>query len=140
MTIDVEDVATDVDLTKYTLGNSNLQDLLPDEWAEDPLADPLVKSAAIARSNVLREVLDALANRVPPIREADLTTPSELKTVVCYGTLAYLYNGAIRHDDSPNVGRAKRFSQMYADALAALKPTVLAGVAAPARTIRLSRG
>ncbi len=138
MAIDIEDVCTDADLEKYTLGKSNLQDLLPDddEWRGDT-----GKTAAIARQRTLEVVLSSLARRRPPIRENDLSDLSELKTVTCYGSLEMLYNGAIRHEDSPNVGRAKRFGQMFRDELASLQPTVSQGLVTPSSlSVRISRG
>lgn len=137
MTINIEAVATDADLEIYTLGKSNLQDLLPDEWLDETLG---VKVATPARQRTLDTVLSTLARKRPPIRSADIVDVTELKAVVCYGTMEILYNGAIAHDDSPNIGRAKRFGAMFRDELAALQPTVAAGVTASSRSGRLSRG
>lgn len=137
MAIDVEDVATDADLEAYTLGKSNLQDLLPGEWLDDAAGEKL---ATIARQRALDFVLSKLANRRPPIRENDLTDLSELKTVVCYGALEILYRGAITHDESPNAGRAKAFGQMFRSELDALQPTVREGVTASSLSFRIHRG
>lgn len=137
MTIDIEDVATDADLEVYTLGKSSLQDLLPDEWLDE---DTGVKVATLARQTTLDTVLSTLARKRPPIRSADLTDVTELKAVVCYGTMQILYSGAVQHEDSPNAKRAKHFGAMFRDELAALQPTVAAGVTASSRSGRLSRG
>ncbi len=144
MTIDVEDVATDTDLEGYTLGKANLQKLLPDEWLMDPDeaydADTNFKLATIPRTNSLAEVLQAFRKRRPPIFETNLLDVTQLKQAVCFGALADLYTGAIQHEDSPNVERAKYYTKRFRDELASLQPDVQAGSTASSMSVRLSRG
>jgi hypothetical protein len=144
MTIDVEDVATDADLETYTLGKSNLQKLLPDEWLQDPDAeydaDENPRLATIPRQTALDVTLGHLRKRRPPIEAEDLADVTELKTAVCYGALEILYRGSIQHEDSPNVARAKSFGKMFADELTSLQPSVHEGSTASSLSIRMSRG
>ena len=137
--IDVETVATDADLCAYTLGRSSLNDLIPDDeaWLA---SDGVSKSAAVARRTALANVLAALLRRRPVISEADLIDPSELRQVVCYGALEILYRGAIQHEESPNVGRAKSFAALYASELQSMQPSVRAGATTSSLSVRLSRG
>lgn len=129
--IDVESVCTDKDLEKHTLGASNLQAIIPGEWAG---------SAAIARGDGLERVLTALKRRRPPIYEDDLADPTELKNATAFAALQTLYLGAITHEDSPYKVRAKHFGDRYSQEINSLQPTVHAGSTAGSLTIRMSRG
>ena len=137
MAIDVEDVCTDLDLEIYTVGRSNLQDIIPNEWLDETLGR---KSAAQARQQVLSEVLSMLRMRRPPILESDLADLTELKLVVCFGTLAMLYMGAATNEESPYLKKAKHFSERYATERSSLQPTVLAGATASNISAWMSRG
>lgn len=136
--MNVDDVATTSHCEPYTAGRSNLQDVLPEEWFDEVTS---LKSARPALTLALTNVLDALASRVPPILEADITTPSQLRNAVVLGALEIVYNMAIQHEGSPNVERARNFGKMYRAALSALQPTVADGRRMPASiTFRVHRG
>lgn len=140
----VNDVATDADLEVHTLGKTNLQKLLPDEWLTDPDAnydaDTNPKLATIPRQQALDDTLVSLAKRRPPIRESDLVDVTQLKNAVVYGALAIIYGGATQYDDSPNVERAKRFRKLFEAEVAGLQPDVQLGSTASSMSLRLSRG
>jgi hypothetical protein len=135
--IDVEDVATDTDLEVYTLGRSNLQALLPDEWFSETLNR---KSGANARQQALDDILATLKQRRPPIRDTELADLTELKPAVCYGALAILYQGAATHEDSPHMVRGKSYASRFASEKQALQPSVMLGSTASSLSIRMSRG
>jgi hypothetical protein len=135
--MDVESVCTDQDLEDKVLGRAHLQNLLPKDWLDVGLGR---KVATIARTTALREVLEALARRRPPVREADLVYPSELKNAVCYAALRDIYYGAITHAESPYGKQAKHYASQFSQELSSLQPTVNAGVSASSLSIRISRG
>jgi hypothetical protein len=131
MTIDIADVCTDADLEKQLLGASNLLKLIPDEWDGE---------ATIARQEILDRVLSALVRRRPPIRDTDIVDPSELKTVVMYGTLEMLYLSQATHEESPFMKLGKHYGQRFSQELNSLQPTVHAGVTTSSLSVRISRG
>lgn len=137
MTVDVEDVATDSDLEDLVLGKDNLQALLPDEWKDNETGE---KTAKKPRQTVLNIVLNSLKKRRPPILAEELADLSELKMVVCYGALEIVYQGAVDHDASPNLVRAKRMGTKFADELTSLQPSIRAGATASSLSVRFSRG
>lgn len=138
MAVDVEDVCTDDDLEAHTLGRSNLQDIIPNDWLDETLGR---KSAAQARQHVLNEeVLKELRMRRPPILEDHLADLTELKLCVCFGTLAMLYMGSATNEESPYMKKAKYFAEKYKAAKAELQPTLLLGATTSSISFRMSRG
>lgn len=137
MAIDVDDVCTEADLESHTLGRSNLQDIIPNDWLDETLGR---KSAAQARQQVLTEILGMLRMRRPPILETQLADLTELKLCVCFGTLAMLYMGAATNEDSPYMKKAKHFYDRYKTERDALQPTVLLGATTSSLSFTMMRG
>jgi hypothetical protein len=136
VSLDVNDICTDAHLEEYTLGRSNLTEIIPAEWLDGDDA----KTALIARQNALAFVLECLARRRPPIRESDLLVPSELKIAVAYRTLSMLYGGAITFDESPFGKQSKRFDALFTQEMTSLQPTVRSGTTTSSLSVRFSRG
>jgi len=137
--INVDDVAVDRDLEKYTAGRSGLQDLLPEDstWYESGGG---AKSALPARQTALENVLKSLKNRRPPIYEYQLLDVTELKQAVVFGALEILYRGAVQHEDSPNAKKAKDFGDKYRAEVTSLQPQTNLGVASSGIAARIFRG
>ena len=128
-TADVDDVATDLDIT--------------DEIGEVPFGRLARDSSdgQKARQRALDDVLDKLRNRVPPIRETDLSDISELRFVVVYGAVARLYRSSMTTGDGSDVNSAKFqfYNKQYERRSDELRPTVTGNrIAAPA-SIKLNR-
>jgi hypothetical protein len=136
MSLDVDDICTDATLEEYTLGRSNLTEIIPAEWLDDDDN----KTALIGRQNALRFILEGLARRRPPIRETDLLVPSELKVAVAYRTLSMLYGGAITYEEGPFSKQAARFDKLFSQEMTSLQPSVRAGATTSSLSVRLSRG
>lgn len=77
-----------------------------------------------ARQLGLNDVLEHLAARTPPIREADLSVVSELKRAVVYRALERICRNAITADGDAWSVRARTYHTEYEGAIARLKPTV----------------
>jgi hypothetical protein len=121
MAIDVEDVCTHEQLDEYVLGLlTEKVHLLPPQWVGD---------SSIVRRQGLTDVLDALRNRVPPVHEADIADPSELRQCVVHYAAMRLYDGAMTSGAEAEVFHAKMKAEekRYGDRLAALRPTIAAG-------------
>ena len=87
MTIAADDVLAEADLdADYLAGmlNSHIQ-VLPDSIA----------NTNAIRASILRIILKHLERRTPPIREADIADPTELRDAMAYGTLEQLYEHAM---------------------------------------------
>lgn len=136
MDLDVEDIATDQDLIDRLAGTSNLQDILPDDWLDQSGN----KTAKPARLAILGDVLKALTRRRPPVREADLLDPTELKDAVCFGALEMLFLNAASYENSPYPKKQKYWGDKYKSEVLALAPETRLGVTTSSLTARLSRG
>lgn len=136
-TTDVDDVATDADLSIYTGGVDRLQNLLPEDWHDEGASE---KWAKPARQEAFDHVLRTIKARRPPILESDLVDVTELKLPVVFGALEIVYRSAIEHEESPNKAKAKAFGDKFAAELSALQPSVSAGSTASSMSIRISRG
>ncbi len=134
MAIEVESVATDADLAGE-LGSAEALDNL----VTDPEADP--STTLVARQNALRDVVDGLRNRVPPIYDSELSDVTELSRVVVYGALARLYRNNITTGTEEDVSAAKHkiYQRLYESALGALRPSLNGAFVAGGRSIQFSR-
>ncbi len=134
MALDVESVATDADLAGELGGEEALQNLVT-----DPDADP--STTLIARQNALREVLDGLRNRVPPVTEPELSDVTELSRVVVYGALARLYRNNITTGTEEDVSAAKHkiYQRLFESSVNALRPTLSGSYVSGGRSIQFSR-
>jgi hypothetical protein len=131
MTIDVDNVATDSDLSDEIGGQPILSNLIPVSWEN---------SAEKARQGALKHILKHLARRVPPITESDLLDEEELKECVIWGSLAHLYRINITGGpDDPNAKLEKKYASMFSSELNALSPTVSSGERANSRSIAFHR-
>lgn len=136
MSIDLEDVCTHEQLDNYLLGKLSTQvHLLPASWQGD---------SALVRQAGLTDILDVLRNRMPPIFESDITTPSELRQCVIHYAAFQLYSNAMTSGADAEVFHAKMKLErdLYRERSQSLRPT-LAGVGgnitAPGLSVGISR-
>lgn len=134
MTISVDDVCTHANLCDEVGGTGVLEPILPAGWEGEATSANRTLSV---RTAALNEVLRALERRVPPIREADLSDVTELRTAVTYNALSRLYAMAMSSADSPFGLRYKDFQQRYRDEITGMQPAVASG-AATANTFSIS--
>lgn len=113
MTIDVETVCTDAQLDEY-LGGKLLAsvNLMPVGWDD----------ASPARAFALRRTLQSLGRRSPPIREGDISDPTQLFDAVVFGACARLYDLGMTSGGDSEVFymQAKRYDQKWRDEMASL--------------------
>lgn len=142
MTVDVEDVCTDDYLADIVLGAERLQALLPLDWRVDPDDDQnLAKTALPARRMALGQVLKSLDRRRPRITPEQLADVAQLRDAVAFGALEIIYRGAVDHESSPNVQRAKDYEKKFSSELASLQPDLIdSGATAGSLSVRMHRG
>ncbi len=129
-TIDVNTVLTDSDIE--------------DEITEKGLADLVTDSddGLKARQLALDDVLYQLANRVPPVAEADLSNlAAELKIPCVYGACARLYRNNMTTGDPADFNHMqwKSYHREYEMRVQDLRPTVAGGLRAAPSAIQLFR-
>lgn len=130
--MNVETVCTEAELTSYFAGQLTGQSkLLPPGWPD----------ATQARVQALDDVLAHLLRRVPPIREGDLTAPSELKRAVMYGAEMWLYWYALTTagQDSILVFKHDRSQKRFAAEMNGLTPTILGSLRGNSNSFSWSR-
>lgn len=115
MTVLLSEVLT-VDDVRDEVGGADTLDNLQ--------CDP--KKVQDAMQRTLTDVLEALRNRVPPIVEGDIGTPSELRLTVLYGTCERLYLQNITTGDGKDIASVKHrhYSQRYLQHRRDLRPTI----------------
>jgi hypothetical protein len=118
--MNVESVCTDDELDDYLQGQLKAQiKLLPVGQTD----------ATKQRTQALDDVLTALSRRTPPIREADLAVPAELKRAVKYGAEMWLlYHGLT--NASPESALFFRYTQAkkrFDAEIEGLTPTLTGG-------------
>lgn len=86
ITADVDLYCTHSDLADELGGSRKLARLVPPDATD---------ATELVRAQALRDVLKALARRTPPITEAMISDPTELKDAVALGALMRLYRAAI---------------------------------------------
>lgn len=118
MAIDVETVCTDSDLLNRA-GADRVK-----------RAKPELSERTAARAEGLREVLSDLAGRSPPISEADIQTPSELREMVMYRSLNIIFENATASADSLHAYLAKQYADQY-KAVSKRSITVVGGARGP---------
>ena len=82
--LDVDAIATDDDLANEVASRARLERANRDETQRDAI-----------RERALDDVLTALQTRAPPITEAMLANPAELKQAVVYRALSKIFLSAI---------------------------------------------
>lgn len=115
MTIDVNEVCTDENLIEEVGGAEALSNLLSRSLGND---------STLARRAALNDVLRMLSRRAPPITDADIVDPTELRAAVAYGALTRLYRQAITTSDSVFALHAKTYQTQFDDEVNGLRPTV----------------
>lgn len=106
MTLSVDLICTDADLAAQVGGVSELNRINKDVTVRDGL-----------RRVALSDALSALASRVPPVFEMDLSAPSELKLAIAYRTLSKLYGTAITAEGDRSHTLAKNYAREYDGAI-----------------------
>lgn len=115
MTIDVNEVCTDADLVEEIGSSEALSNVLSHSVGND---------STLARRAAMNDVLRMLSRRSPPIRDADIVDPTELRAAVAYGALARLYRQAMTTSDSVFAAHAKTYASQFEDEVAGLRPRV----------------
>lgn len=130
--IDVDDVLTHSQLDDYLGGQLTAQTYLATVGDTD---------TAKARTWALDDVLDRLAERTPPVYEADVTIVTELRRAVRHGAAMHLYDLATTSGNDAEVWHAKMKAEekRFQSAIDGLKPTVSTGVQATASSFGISR-
>lgn len=118
MAIDVDTIATDADLSNEVGGATKLANVIPADWSG---------SAKPARTAALEEILLTLSRRTPPIQEADLQIPAELKTAVVLGALERLYRRAMLESGDHFDAQRRIYERRYSAELLNVTPTVSDG-------------
>lgn len=119
VTIDIETVCTHQDLADETPGGvDELRNIIPLNANG---------SSLLYRQKALRDTLEALARRTPPIRQGDLQDVTELRAAVAYGALEQLYLSAITGPDSVFALKHKHFAGKFKAETSGLTPTVGGG-------------
>ncbi len=123
MSISISQVAAESDLIAELGSSAALGNITSDTF-----------TAAEALALTLTDVLYELLNREPPVRESDISQPTELKRPVVLGTLARLYRNQITRGDGEDVASAKHkiFRDQYNATVSSLRPTVALGLAVAA--------
>ena len=135
--LDIEDVLTHAQLDLYVGGQLEAQmHLLSSVWADGDASEKL-------REWALDEVLLDLAERVPPIREADIAIPAELHRAARHKAAERMYDVAMTGGGDAELWHAKMRTETkrYGSVMGKLSPTVADGVQAPsgAGSVGLSR-
>lgn len=120
MTIALEDVLTESQLDEAMGGRiTRTHGVLPAAW----------ESAEPARRLGLERVLTELMNRHPPIFEADISTPSQLRTAVQYAAMSQLYELAATSGGEAELYFAlfKSCEERYRQTMAGIKLTTGTG-------------
>ncbi len=115
---DIDIYCTHSDLIDELGSERKLRKILPAE--PNNTDDP----TATLREQALRDVLKALARRTPPILQAQLTVPSELKDAIVYSTLMRLYRGGITSDGDVNSIMWKHYRDAFSAELQGMRLTV----------------
>ena len=132
MAIDLEDVLTEAQLVE-ALGATDVNGsaLRPRGW----------DSLEPARRTALELALQHLTARTPPIREADLAVPAELRPAVLQAAKMQLYELAMTTAQEGSVWHAKweMARALFRDTIKGLTPTLTGGLRGPARSFSFSR-
>lgn len=130
-TINVENVATEAELADEIGGMTELLPLLP-------------KDAPVSltfRQKALEETIKVLSRRTPPIRDADISIPKELRDCVVYGALARIYENNMTqgNPDSLWTKKAQTWRDRYISELSSLQPTLGDDVRGPSMSMTVHR-
>ncbi len=130
--LDVDAVCTHDDLVNEIGSLAALLSLLPRDAGG---------SSRSFRVLAYSDVVKALQRRAPPVNEADLDDPTQLRDAVAYGALARLYRAAVTTSDPADIHRAKwqHYESMQSDEIAGLRPTVGGGSHASTISIPFGR-
>ena len=87
MTISIDDVCTDAQIDEHLGGRLTANiGILPASWGG---------SALPARNYALRRALQSLDRRTPPVREGDISDPSQLHDAVLFGAIAHMFDAQV---------------------------------------------
>lgn len=117
-TIAIADVASEADVADTGFGGSTtrMYDLLPEGVAD----------LTTHRTKALEASMKHLKRRIPPIVDADIADPTDLRDAVCYHALAQLYEDAMSSADLGDAFRKKAewWRSRWESEIAALNPTI----------------
>lgn len=118
--LDVDDICTEAHLVAELGGDvGRLERAMKTSSARDAM-----------RASALQDVVDHLATRSPPVRDTDLTDPTQLKSAVCYRALSKIFLTGITQEGDVSDVLSKRFEVAYKAAVA-VRFTVSPGVSSP---------
>lgn len=130
--IDVESVLTHLELDNYLGGKLG---------AGMHLAPQHDLDTRLTRTEALDAILSHLASRLPPIYEADIARPAELKQALKHGAAEMIYRFAMTSGANAELFHALMKSEgvKFGDQINALRPTVAGNVQATAWSVGISR-
>lgn len=133
-TISIANVATEADIADTGFGGSTtrMYDLLPEG----------VSDLTTHRTKALEATMKHLKRRIPPIRDADIADPTDLRDAVCYHALAQLYEDAMSTAGLDDAFRKKAewWRDRWSSEVGAMNPTLGDDVrGAPGNTIVVTR-
>lgn len=132
MAISLDSVCTEEQLDDY-LGNrlTATLNLLPGGWTD---AEP-------ARSYALRRTLQSLERRTPPVREGDISDPTQLRDAVIFGACARIFDLHITAANESEVffHQAKRYESKFTNEVNSLVITGPASERIVSRAPSISR-
>lgn len=133
MAIDVETVCTDAQIDTHLGGKLTASvNLLPTAWEGTALP---------ARAEALRRTLLSLSRRTPPIRESDISDPTELHDAVLFGSISHMFDAQITSGAESEVLylQARNYEKRFERELASLVITGPASERIVSRAPSISR-
>lgn len=127
-TNDVDLYCTHSDLVDELGSARKLAKLVPPDSPSEPESADLTKPV---REQSLRDVLKALRRKTPPILEAQISDPTQIKDAIAYGALMRLYRAAMTGPDDVNAELFRHFKKRFESELGGLNLTVDNGAVAP---------
>lgn len=119
--LNVDDICTDADLVNV-VGSSD----------RVTRACPSLAQRNAFRAAALQDVVDALAQRSPPVFETDLTAPTELRSAVAYRALHKIFLSAVADDGDMHHVLARNYDREYQSAARARFSVQPGGLSSPA--------
>jgi hypothetical protein len=118
--LDVDDICTHDELVNVALSAQALLQLLPQSANGD---------STNVRRQAYERAVASLRRRMPPIRESDLSDPTELREAVAYASMMILHFAAITSATEGDVNwtKWKHYKKTFEDEILGFVPTMTGG-------------